>query len=74
MPEPVTGVPGGGKKTLRYLTQLAKEGFAYMMGKKKKKRKKPGPGDIELSSEHPTGRAIKGYRAEQKRQIEGAFK
>ncbi len=76
----VGGTPGGIGGSIRNLTQLIKK-----FGKKAwdaltkaekdaiKAKAKLKPGTIGLSKEHPTGRAIRARRAEQKRQIEGAF-
>lgn len=49
------------ERTLRDVYGLIKD---FLEKGKKKKKKKYGPGDIELSPEHPVGRIIKKRKKE----------
>lgn len=83
-PKYVGGTPGGIGRKVRelhqYLKKIGQKAWDALTAaekaaiRAKKKVQSAGPGDIGLSKKHPTGRAVKGYRAEQKRQIEGSFK
>lgn len=73
MAETIRGTPPTGltERGLRFVTQTAKKAWGSLTADEKKKKKKKRR--LEASEKHPVGYAIRKTRAEQKRQIEGAF-